>query len=128
MVVALAQFLRPDRPVDLPLVMLPGLAEHGEEHDLPIRSTPVRYPRCNIAKQGSRMLRWALIEAVQRNPADSAAGATKNAIIARRGKEARNIAEVAAARRMLTLVYYGMRDGQFRALTPPKAQPPQRAA
>jgi hypothetical protein len=31
--VAHAQFLRPDRPVDLPLVMLPGLAEHGEEHE-----------------------------------------------------------------------------------------------
>ena len=43
------------------------------------------------------MLRWALIEAVQRNPADSVAGAVKNAIIARRGKEARNIAKVAAA-------------------------------
>jgi hypothetical protein len=50
MVVAHAQFLRADRPVNLPLVVLPGLAEHGEEHDLPIRSTPVRSPGCNIAK------------------------------------------------------------------------------
>ena len=59
--------------------------------------------------------------------------AVKTAIIARRGKEARNIAKVAAARRMLTLVYYGMRDGQIRALPrsparTPQDQPPQRAA
>jgi hypothetical protein len=40
--ISLAQFLRPDGPVDLPLVMLPGLAEHGEQHDLSLRSTPVR--------------------------------------------------------------------------------------
>ena len=38
-------------------------------------------------------------------------GAVKAAIIARRGKEARSIAKVAAARRLLTLVYYGLRDG-----------------
>jgi hypothetical protein len=47
-------------------------------------------------------------------PADSAAGAVKNAIIARRGKEARNIAKVAAARPLLTLVFYGLRNGQIR--------------
>ena len=44
-------------------------------------------------------------------------GAVKDAIIARRGKEARNIAKVAAARRLLTLVFYGMRDGQIRCLS-----------
>jgi hypothetical protein len=33
MVLALAQFLCPGCPVDLPLVVLPGLAEHGQEHD-----------------------------------------------------------------------------------------------
>ena len=70
------------------------------------------------------MLRWALIEAIQRVPADSVTGAVKTAIIARRGKEARNIAKVAAARRLLTLVYYGMRDGQIRCLSSlPKARP-----
>jgi hypothetical protein len=72
--------------------------------------------RGRVTKQGSRLLRWALIEAIQRAPADSAAGAAKAAIIARRGKEARNIARVAAARRLLTLVFYGMRDGQIRCL------------
>jgi hypothetical protein len=32
----------PDRPVDLPLVMLPGLPEHGQQYDRPLSSTPVR--------------------------------------------------------------------------------------
>jgi hypothetical protein len=36
--------------------------------------------------------------------------------VARRGNHARNIAEVAAARRMLEVVYYVLRDGQARCL------------
>ena len=52
-------------------------------------------------------------------------GAIKDAIIARRGKQARNIAKVAAARRLLTLVFYGIRDGQIRCLsTTPGGSPP----
>jgi hypothetical protein len=39
------------------------------------------------------------------------------AIIARRGNAARNIAKVAAARKLLTLVFYGLRDGEIRCLT-----------
>ena len=72
-------------------------------------------------KQGSRILRWALTEAIQRIPRDCVIGGVKDAIIARRGKEARNIAKVAAARRLLTLVCYGMRDGQIRCLPRPPA-------
>jgi len=53
------------------------------------------------------------------------AGAAKNAIIARRGREAKNIAKVAAARKLLTLVFYGLRDGQIRCLsTTPQDSPP----
>jgi len=63
------------------------------------------------------MLRWAVIEAVQRIPRDSVIGAVKQAIIARRGAQARNIAKVAAARQLLTLVFYGLRDGQIRCLS-----------
>ena len=70
------------------------------------------------------MLRWALIEAIQRAGADTVTGAIKDAIIARRGKQARNIAKVAAARRLLTLVCYGLRDGQIRCLSRPPADPP----
>jgi hypothetical protein len=41
----------------------------------------------------------------------------RDALVARRGRSARNIAKVAAAHRMLDLVYYTLRDGQARALT-----------
>jgi len=49
-VVTFACFLCPDRSVDLPLVMLFGLPEYGQEHDRPLRSTPVRDPGRNIAQ------------------------------------------------------------------------------
>ena len=40
-------------------------------------------------------------------------------LIARRGREARNIAKVAAgSRKMLEVVFYVVRDGQARCLTP----------
>jgi transposase len=70
--------------------------------------------RGHVTKQGSRMLRWAVVEAIQRQPAGTRPRQVKDAIIARRGKEARNIAKVAAARELLTLVFYGMRDGDAR--------------
>ena len=77
--------------------------------------------RGRITKQGSRVLRWALIEAVQRTPVRQA----RDAIIARRGIQARNIAKVAAARKLLTCVFYAMRDGHVRSLT---ARPAEREA
>ena len=67
------------------------------------------------------MLRWALVEAIQRQPAGSRPRQVKDAIIARRGKEARNIAKVAAARKLLTYVFYAMRDGKVRSLADPAA-------
>jgi hypothetical protein len=73
------------------------------------------------------MLRWAVIEAIQRVPRDSVIGSAKDAIIARRGAQARNIAKVAAARRLLTLVFYGLRDGQIRCLSPGPQPPVTRA-
>ncbi len=87
------------------------------------RESDTKVTRGHVTKQGSRLLRWAVIEAIQHAPADSAAGAVKGAIIARRGKQARNIAKVAAARRLLTLVYYGLRDGQIRCLPRTPAGP-----
>jgi transposase len=96
------------------------------------RESDTKVTRGHVTKQGSRMLRWALIEAVQRVPRDSVIGSAKEALIARRGRQARNIAKVAAARRLLTLVYYGLRDGQIRCLPgpgePPVTPPPARAA
>src|SRR3954454_21964034 len=69
--------------------------------------------RGHITKQGCKAVRWAAIEAVQRHPTTAKISADKQRIEARRGK---NIAKVAAARKLLTLVYYGLRDGHIRAL------------
>jgi hypothetical protein len=46
----------------------------------------------------------------------------KDAIIARRGPKARNIAKVAAAGKLLTCVFSAMRDGQARCLAARTAQ------
>ena len=73
-------------------------------------------------KQDSRPLRWALVEAVQRTPAGTPVREARDAIIARRGPQARNIAKVAAARKLLTYVFYAMRDGHVRAPDTPGAQ------
>jgi transposase len=86
-----------------------GLTPRHRESDATIRRGP-------ITKQGSRLVRWAAIEAVQRAPADSATRAVYDRIVARRGQGERNVAKVAAARKLLTLVYYGLRDGHIRAL------------
>jgi len=61
-------------------------------------------------------VRWAAIEAIQR-PTEPTVQAVKQRIIARRGKTARNIAKVAAARRLLEVVYYVLHDGHARSLT-----------
>ena len=77
--------------------------------------------RGHVSKQGSRMLRWALVEAIQRQPAGARPREVRDAIIARRGKEARNIAKTAAARELLTLVFCGLRDGHVRRACTPAA-------
>ena len=38
-------------------------------------------------------------------------------IVDRRGGTGKNLAKVAAARKLLTLVYYGLRDGEIRCLS-----------
>jgi transposase len=87
------------------------------------RESDVKVARGHITKQGSPILRWALIEAVQRVRKTSPIGQVKAGIIARRGPEATNIAKVAAARQLLTLVFYGLRDGRIRCLTTPTTTP-----
>ncbi|MEU7174582.1 hypothetical protein ABZ949_24210 [Micromonospora tulbaghiae] len=64
-------------------------------------------------------MRWAAVEAAHGVP--HTAGwltSTRARVAERRG---RNIATVAVARKLLTLVYYGLRDGHIRALHPAKA-------
>ena len=63
-------------------------------------------------------MRWAAVEAVQRHPTRPRSPSIDQRIEARRG---RNIAKIAAARKLLTLVYYGLRDGHIRALATPEA-------
>ena len=59
------------------------------------------------------MLRWAAVEAVSGAVRDPLITSVKARVGARRG---RNIGRVAAARHLLTLVYYGLRDGEIRCL------------
>lgn len=86
------------------------------------RESGTKVVRGRITKQGSRLLRWALIEAVQHIPAGTGIREVKDAIIARRGPKARNIAKVAAARKLLTCVFYAMRDGHVRSLAASAAE------
>jgi transposase len=71
--------------------------------------------RGRITKQGSRLVRWAAVEAVQRVPAHTRLGKTRDQVGERRG---RNIGVVAAARELTTLVFYGLRDHRIRCLSP----------
>jgi transposase len=71
--------------------------------------------RGRITKQGNNLIRWAAVEAVKRVRNGPVAHA-KARIAERRGG---NIATVAAARKLLTLVYYGLRDGHIRCLARP---------
>ena len=89
-----------------------GLAPSHHESDTKV----VRGP---ITKMGSKLVRWAAIEAVS--------GRRKNnhhlqedfrAIAERRGKYK---ARAAVARKLLTLVYYGLRDSDIRCLAQPES-------
>jgi transposase len=74
--------------------------------------------RGRISKQGSRLVRWAAVEAVQRVPAHTRLGQTRDRIADRRG---RNIGVVAAARELTELVFYGLRDHHIHCLATPAA-------
>ncbi|WP_146231234.1 transposase, partial [Micromonospora sicca] len=76
------------------------------------RESDTKVHRGRITKQGNNLVRWAAVEAVQRVHHGPLA-ATKARLAARRGN---NIAKVAAARELLTLVFYGLRDGHIRCL------------
>jgi transposase len=78
-----------------------------------LRESDAHSHRGHITKQGSRLLRWAAVEAVSGAVRDPRIASVKARVGARRG---RNIGRVAAARHLLTLVYYGLRDGEIRCL------------
>ena len=62
-------------------------------------------------------MRWAAVETVARYHGGIFEGSFQS-IAERRGK---NKATVAVARKVLTLVYYGLRDGEIRCLKSPRA-------
>jgi transposase len=78
-----------------------------------LRESDTHTQRGHITKQGSRLLRWAAVEAVSGAVRDPQIASVKARVGARRGH---NIGRVAAARHLLTLVYYGLRDGEIRCL------------
>jgi transposase len=78
----------------------------------------VKAHRKEISKQGSRLLRWSLIEAVARYHGGPGLSDAYRRIAERRGT---NKARVAIARKALTLIYYGLRDGEIRCLAQPRA-------
>jgi transposase len=79
------------------------------------RESDTKVHRGRITKQGNHLVRWAAVEAVQRLHAGPL-GSIRARLAERRGA---NIAKVAAARKLLTLVYWGLRDGHIRCLARP---------
>ena len=69
--------------------------------------------RGRITKQGSVLVRWGAIETITGGHGGPKLRADYRRIAARRGT---HIARVAAARKLLTLVYFGLRDGEVRCL------------
>ena len=63
-------------------------------------------------------MRWAAVEAISKNRGGDKLRADYHRIAERRGKFK---ARIAVARKLLTLVFYGLRDGEIRALAQAKA-------
>lgn len=78
------------------------------------RESDVKVLRGRITKQGSRLVRWAAIEAVRSGSRSQHwLKADYRRLTERRGK---NIAAVAIARKIVTLAFYALRDGEVRCL------------
>jgi transposase len=91
-----------------------GITPRHYESDRTVR-------RGHVSKEGCALVRWAAVEAVQRQ-CEPAVAKVREDIIARRGQQARNVAKVAAGRKMLEVVFYVLRDGQARCLTAAPAE------
>ncbi|WP_308194589.1 IS110 family transposase [Pseudonocardia kujensis] len=102
----ISRFARPGQ-----LASWAGLTPIHHESDTRVR-------RGRITKQGSRLVRWAAVEAVQRVPGHTRLGQRRDRVAERRG---RSIGVVAAARDLVTLVFYGLRDHHLRCLAAPAA-------
>jgi transposase len=78
------------------------------------RESDTKVVRGKITKQGSKLVRWAALEAIVRYHGGPPLREHFQRIAERRGT---NKARIATARRLMTLVYYGLRDGEIRCLT-----------
>lgn len=83
-----------------------GLTPKHHESDTHVR-------RGRITKQGSRLVRWAAVESVQRLGPHTRVGALRERVADRRGT---HIGAVAAARQQVEYIFYALRDGHVRAL------------
>jgi transposase len=106
-VAEIGDITRFDRPQQL--ASWAGLTPTHRESDTTVH-------RGRITKQGSRLVRWAAVEAVQRVGPHTHLAQTRDRIAARRG---RNIGIIAAARELTELVFYGLRDHHIRRLDRP---------
>jgi transposase len=97
----ISRFSSPDK-----LACWAGLTPRHDESDTKVH-------RYGVTKMGSKLVRWAAIEAVARYHGGAPIKGSYSRIAARRGNK---IARVAAARKLLHLVYYGLRDGEVRCL------------
>lgn len=109
LVAEIGRFARPEQ-----LTCWAGLTPTHHESDTHVH-------RGRITKQGSRLVRWAVVESVQILPGTTLVGQFRDRVATRRGH---NIGIVAAARRQLEYVYYALRDHHVRALdTQPDKHP-----
>jgi transposase len=104
-----SRFSSPDQ-----LTCWAGLTPRHRESDTKVRRGP-------ITKQGSRLVRWAAIEAVAKQRAGTFLYRRYRDILERRGNTPgnRKLARTAVARHLVRLVYYGLRDGEIRCLATP---------
>jgi transposase len=77
------------------------------------RESDTKARRGKVTKAGSRLLRWAAVEAISKMRGGPKLRIDYHRIADRRGI---NVARVAVARKLLTLVYFGLRDGEIRCL------------
>ncbi len=77
------------------------------------RESDTKAHRGRITKQGSVLVRWGAIETISGGHGGPKLRADFRRIAARRGIK---VARVAVARKLLTLVYFGLRDGEIRCL------------
>jgi transposase len=79
-----------------------------------VRSSDGKTRLGNISRQGSSILRWAMVEAATHVATRGGPLREQFERIAKR--RGRKVARVAVARQILTLCYYGLRDGEIRCL------------